>query len=102
VIDELDLIGLIGRQEVMEWRHHMLPFAYPVYSIDYARDVAIITDGLASLPNLDPIGRAGNFFYSHLHDQLRLGRDYVQSLVPANVSSGSDERKATNLNLASR
>jgi protoporphyrinogen oxidase len=102
VIDELNLIGLIGRQHVLEWRHHLLPFAYPVYSIDYAREVATITDGLASLANLDTIGRAGNFFYSHLHDQLRLSKEYVDVLAHSKRSlalrSGSEEMDAANLN----
>ena len=107
VIDELSLINLIGREDVMEWRAHRLPFAYPVYEMGYAREVAVIKNGLASLANLDTLGRAGNFFYSHLHDQLRLSKDYIESLalddgrnVP--LRRGSDERNVVNLSLASR
>ena len=104
VVDELELIGLIDRRDVMEWRHHLLPFAYPVYSIGYAREVATITEGLASLENLDTIGRAGSFFYSHLHDQLRMSKDYVNALGETRAApcSGSYETKVAALNLASR
>lgn len=36
---------------------------------------------LARIANLDVVGRAGLFFYSHLHDQLRFGKDYVEDLL---------------------
>lgn len=87
VIAELDQIGVVGRQHVLEWRHHLLPFAYPVYSLGYEREVACIVDGMASIANLDLIGRAGSFFYSHLHDQLRMGKDYIGAVAPADGRS---------------
>ena len=107
VIDELVTVNLIGRSEVLEWRVHRLPFAYPVYGMGYARQVAAIKNGLASLANLDTLGRAGSFYYSHLHDQLRLGKDYVRSLAPGNAirvpsRKGSDDRNVANLSLSSR
>jgi protoporphyrinogen oxidase len=104
VVEELNLIGLIRREQVVEWRVHRLPFAYPVYSMGYAREVAIIKNGLASFVNLDTLGRAGNFFYSHLHDQLRLGKDYVNALAIDDESGfplrrGNDESSVANLSL---
>jgi protoporphyrinogen oxidase len=33
VIDELASTGLIKPTDVMEWQHHWLPNAYPVYSL---------------------------------------------------------------------
>ena len=83
VVAELDSIGIITAAKVLEWRHHFLPNAYPVYSLNYASRVAQITDALSAISNLDLIGRGGQFFYSHLHDQLRFGKDYVASLMEA-------------------
>jgi protoporphyrinogen oxidase len=83
VIRELDSIGIIKAARVLEWRHHFLPNAYPVYSLNYASRVAQITDALSAISNLDLIGRGGQFFYSHLHDQLRFGKDYVANLTEA-------------------
>jgi protoporphyrinogen oxidase len=77
VVTELVALGLVNRAEVVEWKHHFLANAYPVYSLDYSRDVRIITEELARISNLSTIGRAGLFLYSHLHDQLRLAKDYV-------------------------
>jgi protoporphyrinogen oxidase len=83
VIRELDSVGIIKAARVLEWRHHFLPNAYPVYSLNYASRVAQITDALSAISNLDLIGRGGQFFYSHLHDQLRFGKDYVANLIEA-------------------
>src|SRR5271168_2487016 len=77
VVTELVALKLVNRAEVLEWKHHFLANAYPVYSLDYSRDVRIITEELARISNLSTIGRAGLFLYSHLHDQLRLAKDYI-------------------------
>lgn len=83
VIAELDSIGIVQASKVLEWRHHFLPNAYPVYSLNYASRVSQIMDALSAISNLDLIGRGGQFFYSHLHDQLRFGKDYVAGLPEA-------------------
>jgi protoporphyrinogen oxidase len=81
VISELVQLSLISRDEVIEWKHHYLANAYPVYTQNYAARVSIIRDALKPIVNLDTIGRAGLFHYSHLHDQLRFGKDYVDGLL---------------------
>ena len=80
VMAELDSTGIIKREKVIEWRHHFLPNAYPVYSLNYSSRVSRIREALGAISNLDLIGRGGQFFYSHLHDQLRFGKDYVSHL----------------------
>lgn len=81
VIDELAELGLIERSEVIEWRHHQLRNAYPVYSLHYTKAVTVIREAMARIENLELLGRGGLFFYSHLHDQMRFGKDYVNSLA---------------------
>jgi len=83
VIGELHALRLIQPRLVVEWRDHLVPNAYPVYARDYASDVAAIRESLARFSNLETLGRAGGFVYSHLHDQLRFGRDAVRSLSPS-------------------
>jgi protoporphyrinogen oxidase len=89
VIAELVALKLVNRAEVVEWKHHYLANAYPVYSTDYSGEVRIITEDLAQISNLDTIGRAGLFFYGHLHDQLRMAKDYVAAhLNSSSVGEG--------------
>ena len=83
VLDELASLRLVNPRHVVEWRDHHLPNAYPVYARDYAGDVAVIREALGRFANLDTLGRAGGFVYSHLHDQLRFGRDCVRALTRA-------------------
>jgi len=89
VIAELSSIGIIDASKVMEWRHHFLPNAYPVYSLDYVARRSRIIEALGEISNLDLVGRGGQFFYSHLHDQLRFGKDYVANLLGAD-QQGTD------------
>jgi protoporphyrinogen oxidase len=78
VVDELTQVRLVMPADVIEWRHHRLANAYPVYALDWSRTVAEVVAGVQRIGNLDLLGRSGLFFYSHLHDQLRLGKDYVR------------------------
>ena len=78
VIDELASIGLVQRARVLEWRHHFLANAYPVYSIDYASLVDVMLEALSAISNLDTAGRAGRFSYGHLHDQLGFAKTYIR------------------------
>jgi protoporphyrinogen oxidase len=80
VIRELASTGLVRASDVLESRHHWVPSAYPVYALGHADLVAELENGLAPLENLVLQGRAGRFWYSHLHDQLSAARDYVASL----------------------
>lgn len=81
VVGELTALRLLNPRDVIESRHHFIANAYPVYTNDYARDVRLILEALACIVNLETIGRAGRFVYSHLHDQLRFGKDYVRKLT---------------------
>lgn len=80
VIDELAETRLLAPSSVLEWRHHLLANAYPVYTLDYRERIDTILREIDAIPNLDLLGRNGRFWYSHLHDQLRAGKDYVGSL----------------------
>lgn len=88
-------VGLLERTTVREWRHHALPNAYPVYALGYEAWLRRILDGLSGLQNLDVLGRAGLFVYSHLHDQLRLAKDYVASLGARSTEAVSMSRHLT-------
>jgi protoporphyrinogen oxidase len=81
VLHELATLRLVHQRLVVEWRAHTILNAYPVYARDYADDVAAVRESLARFENLETLGRAGAFVYSHLHDQLRFGRDAVRALT---------------------
>ena len=90
VVDELAEAGLLTPSTVLEWRHHLLANAYPVYTLDYRQRVETIVREIGAIANLDLLGRNGRYWYSHLHDQLRAAKDYVGSLPPVADSPGPD------------
>jgi protoporphyrinogen oxidase len=79
-VGELESLGLIDRKWILDWRHHYLSHAYPVYSLEYEEKVDLIMNSLSRFKNLALAGRNGLFFYSHLHDQMRFAKDYVATL----------------------
>lgn len=85
VVDELCALRLIERDEIIDWKEHFLPNAYPVYTLDYSATVTRVFDALSSVQNLDILGRAGRFYYSHLHDHLRLGKSYVAERTQSEI-----------------
>ncbi len=89
VVEELAALRLVNPSDILEERHHRVPNAYPVFSIDYARDIGVIQAALTSIVNLETLGRAGQFVYSHLHDQLRFGRDCVRRLAGSRRSGSA-------------
>ncbi len=81
VIGELTALELLDPRAVLETRQHFIPNAYPVYAKNYAGDTRVIREALSRFANLETVGRAGRFVYSHLHDQMRFGKDYVRELT---------------------
>lgn len=85
VVRELVALGFIQAEEVLDWRVHELPNAYPVYALDFEDRVATVLTFLRRLEDLEPLGRNGLFHYSHLHDQMRMARELIASLAGAPV-----------------
>jgi protoporphyrinogen oxidase len=86
VVEELESLGLLERNRILDWRHHYLPDAYPVYSLDFEQHLERILDALGRFRNLSITGRNGLFFYSHLHDQMRSAREFVLGLKPSKAA----------------
>jgi protoporphyrinogen oxidase len=79
-VDEIEDLGFPIRDRVLDWRHHFLPNAYPVYSLEYEEHLEKALEFLQRFKNLHTLGRNGTFFYSHLHDQFRFGENYISKL----------------------
>jgi protoporphyrinogen oxidase len=90
VIAELAGIGLLDPGAVLGCETRMVWNAYPVYALGYAEHLRTIGEALAEIENLDLLGRGGQFWYSHLHDQLRAAKDYVGWLVSGGSAAGWD------------
>jgi protoporphyrinogen oxidase len=101
ITEEMTQIGLIRRSEILDWRHLLLPNAYPVYSLGFADQVEQVVREASQIQNLELLGRNGTFFYSHLHNQMRFAKNLIGRLdtETAQVSTnagyqGSDQSSA--------
>lgn len=62
---EIDRIGLVSRDRVVDGCVVRMPKAYPVYDDDYRRHLAVIRDWLRNFGNLELAGRNGMHKYNN-------------------------------------
>ncbi len=82
-LDVLEGYGLVRRADLLFSHSLTLSNAYPVMEIGYEQACETILRELARFRNLRMAGRSGTFFYSHLHDMMRGGRDVAEEMARA-------------------
>jgi protoporphyrinogen oxidase len=75
-IAEKDLIqvGLIKPGEVFDAFVKRIPYAYPVYDLDYRKHLTPILSFVGQLENIETTGRQGNFRYNNMDQSVEMGR----------------------------
>jgi len=96
---QLESIGLIPRDSVIDFASVPMPRAYPVYNVGYKEHLDVVRDYLDRFSNLHAVGRNASFLYTssdhyidmglkaaenvlgHNHDLSRIGREsgYAES-----------------------
>ncbi|MBP7571359.1 MAG: FAD-dependent oxidoreductase [Acidobacteria bacterium] len=77
----LEGIGWVDPVEIAGIDVHRLADAYPVLDVDARGRALAVEQFLGRFANLRLAGRPGRFAYSHLHDQLRQGRESVAAIL---------------------
>ena len=85
---ELEKIGLIDRNQVLDGTVVRVPKAYPAYFGEY-REIGRVRDYLSTFANLFPVGRNGMHRYNNQDHSMLAAKTAVDSLV-----SGSRDRTA--------
>jgi len=65
-VGELEAIHWIRRGDVLNSWVLRVPYAYPVHTIGYAKNVQTVRDALARWPGLSLLGRTGSFSYMNV------------------------------------
>ncbi|WP_404786463.1 FAD-dependent oxidoreductase [Altericista sp. CCNU0014] len=82
VVEQMNEIGWIDKNEVYKSWVLRVPYAYPVYRIGYQEKLQVVKDYLAQWPTLHLVGRTGAFHYMNsdgvIEDVFRL----VKELFP--------------------
>lgn len=82
---DLAHLGWVWPSEVTGHLVVRVKCAYPVYSLDYRRHLAVLRDWLAGLANLHCIGRFGQFRYNNMDHAMLTGLLAVRRLLGEEV-----------------
>jgi protoporphyrinogen oxidase len=75
--------GWVRSSEIRDGVVKRLRDAYPVLEVGFREALDPVLSWLAKLQNLSLSGRGGLFAYSHVHNQLRVGKDIVRQVSEA-------------------
>jgi len=73
-VEDLSRIGLIRREEVLNSFVKRVWHAYPLYDLDYERNLEPVMDFVRSLENLRSTGRQGLYRYNNMDQSVEMGR----------------------------
>jgi len=73
VIKEIVSEGLFEKKDLIEWHHYSWRYSYPVYTVNYRKNVSLIHDYLKTLKNVHSTGRNGDFNYVNMHVAMQMG-----------------------------
>jgi protoporphyrinogen oxidase len=78
---DLAQIGFIARPEVIGGFVRRIPYAYPVYDLEYKRHLAPILEFVHGFGNLKTGGRQGLFRYNNMDQSIEMGRRMAWTLT---------------------
>ncbi|PJE61298.1 hypothetical protein COU87_05330, partial [Candidatus Roizmanbacteria bacterium CG10_big_fil_rev_8_21_14_0_10_39_12] len=73
VIQDLENVKIITNDEVFDSFVHRLPYAYPVYDLNYQKNTQLIRSYIDTFPNFFLSGRTGNFRYINSDQAMEEG-----------------------------
>jgi protoporphyrinogen oxidase len=80
-LEEITHIKLIDRSRIIKYKVERIQYAYPVYDLEFDKNIRIIFDYLSNVRNLYSIGRQGLFLQNDMHDSMEIGRLAVECLA---------------------
>jgi protoporphyrinogen oxidase len=80
---ELDAIGLVGKPEILDATVIRVPKAYPVYNAGYRRGLDMVRQFLATVPNLQLVGRNGQHRYNNQDHSMLTGLLAARNILGA-------------------
>ncbi len=73
-VKDMETVGLVKKEEVLEGFVRKMTHAYPVYDLHYKENLAPLRAFLAGLENLETGGRQGLFRYNNMDQSVEMGR----------------------------
>jgi protoporphyrinogen oxidase len=78
---DLEAIDLLAPGEVIGGFVKRIPYAYPVYDLEYKENLTPVLDFVHSLENIRTGGRQGLFRYNNMDQSIEMGRRMAWSVI---------------------
>jgi protoporphyrinogen oxidase len=78
---DLEQIGFIDADEVLGGFVKKIPYAYPVYDLEYKEHLAPILEFVHTIENIKTGGRQGLFRYNNMDQSIEMGRRMAWALA---------------------
>jgi protoporphyrinogen oxidase len=85
----LERTGLVREDEIERGDVHHVPFAYPLYTLDYDRRLERAVAGLRRVPNLITCGRQGLFNHNNMDHSIAMGLAAADAAARHGVDEGT-------------
>ena len=80
-VRDLESVGLLHRSEVLDAFVKKIPYAYPVYDVEYRTHLMPILEYVHTLENIRTGGRQGLFRYNNMDQSVEMGRRMAWSIL---------------------
>jgi protoporphyrinogen oxidase len=77
---DLVSVGLIETGQVLDTFIKRIPYAYPVYDLEYESHLAPLQEYIRSLEGIITTGRQGNFRYNNMDQSVEMGRSVAEEI----------------------
>ena len=94
-VTDLSRVGLIRPEEVLGSFVKRIPFAYPIYDLNYEGNIRTIIDFVHTLGNLKSGGRQGLFRYNNMDQSIEMG--HRMAAASSSADSSDHETVATEM-----
>ncbi len=81
VLADLVAEGLVDKRDVVEMHVFRARHAYPIYALNYERNLAVVLDAMEEVANLQTAGRQGRFAYVNTHIAMKMGFEAADRLI---------------------
>ena len=92
-IENLEKLGFIKKEEVIDGMVVRVPKAYPLFEIGYKELCKKVYDYLALFNNLHVAGRTGMFRYYNMDHAIESGLDTAEFIIQKGNSPAADDEK---------
>ena len=81
-VAEGDLVktGLLEKGQILESFVKRVPYAYPIYDLEWETHLAPIQEFVQGIPGLTTTGRQGNFRYNNMDQSVAMGRAVAKEI----------------------